>query len=370
MRAEQFFFGNPFESEFDLPPGFMGGVAVQEQEEQEQKQEQTPDIDAYLDALREGTGDYTSTLQTDLVEQGYLPDITVIGEGGAYGTEFDPESAMASVPVGSLENYDFGSFTFDKNLEDFGGTFGYGSLTNEQLQSFQNELLPIMAKEVAKQQTEGRQDYQSALMKAYQFNPEVQAIYEKYGVSPIRTSDEYGSVKLYDPFSFNEITLTDNRPGFDEYAAPAIKAFINWATGQALGQLAGAAGDALFGDIPLFGEETIDVKIDEAGNITTATDTSGVTTVGDVLDVFKGGATSSPATGIASDGATGGFAGPLNMLTGALAIKDAVDTAQATEDAPDFASDEEEIVAKLGDCLLYTSPSPRDGLLSRMPSSA
>ena len=27
-------------------------------------------------------------------------------------------------------------------------------------------------------------------------------------------------------------------------------------------------------------------------------------------------------------------------------------------------------VARLEDCLLYTSPSPRDGLLSRMPSSA
>ena len=26
--------------------------------------------------------------------------------------------------------------------------------------------------------------------------------------------------------------------------------------------------------------------------------------------------------------------------------------------------------AKAKDCLLYTSPSPRDGLLSRMPSSA
>ena len=25
---------------------------------------------------------------------------------------------------------------------------------------------------------------------------------------------------------------------------------------------------------------------------------------------------------------------------------------------------------RIGDCLLYTSPSPRDGLLSRMPSSA
>ena len=27
-------------------------------------------------------------------------------------------------------------------------------------------------------------------------------------------------------------------------------------------------------------------------------------------------------------------------------------------------------VGKLNSCLLYTSPSPRDGLLSRMPSSA
>ena len=30
----------------------------------------------------------------------------------------------------------------------------------------------------------------------------------------------------------------------------------------------------------------------------------------------------------------------------------------------------EELLAPYGDCLLYTSPSPRDGLLSRMPSSA
>ena len=29
-----------------------------------------------------------------------------------------------------------------------------------------------------------------------------------------------------------------------------------------------------------------------------------------------------------------------------------------------------EVVVQLKSCLLYTSPSPRDGLLSRMPSSA
>ena len=28
------------------------------------------------------------------------------------------------------------------------------------------------------------------------------------------------------------------------------------------------------------------------------------------------------------------------------------------------------VVERLGDCLLYTSPSPRDATLSRMPSSA
>ena len=30
----------------------------------------------------------------------------------------------------------------------------------------------------------------------------------------------------------------------------------------------------------------------------------------------------------------------------------------------------EPYLVQVGDCLLYTSPSPRDGLLSRMPSSA
>ena len=37
----------------------------------------------------------------------------------------------------------------------------------------------------------------------------------------------------------------------------------------------------------------------------------------------------------------------------------------------DFSVEDKIAIAKLlDDCLLYTSPSPRDGLLSRMPSSA
>ena len=33
-------------------------------------------------------------------------------------------------------------------------------------------------------------------------------------------------------------------------------------------------------------------------------------------------------------------------------------------------ADDDETIAWNSNCLLYTSPSPRDGLLSRMPSSA
>ena len=36
----------------------------------------------------------------------------------------------------------------------------------------------------------------------------------------------------------------------------------------------------------------------------------------------------------------------------------------------DFREEAKDYKPKYEDCLLYTSPSPRDGLLSRMPSSA
>ena len=45
-----------------------------------------------------------------------------------------------------------------------------------------------------------------------------------------------------------------------------------------------------------------------------------------------------------------------------------VDSAAATAAAEKMISDG--VAAIMGACLLYTSPSPRDGLLSRMPSSA
>ena len=60
-------------------------------------------------------------------------------------------------------------------------------------------------------------------------------------------------------------------------------------------------------------------------------------------------------------------------------ILDKVDAAYLRDDIPEFrAGDTVEVDVKIVEgkteriqvCLLYTSPSPRDGLLSRMPSSA
>ena len=93
MRAEQFFFGNPFESEFDLPPGFMGGVAVQEEQQQEKEQQQeetTPPFtlpsgggQSNLDILRDalvGSGLLSTTI--DFGGPALAGAATGIGAGG------------------------------------------------------------------------------------------------------------------------------------------------------------------------------------------------------------------------------------------------------------------------------------------------
>ena len=144
-------------------------------------------IDSYLDALREGEGgrrgeNYTDTIQEELVDQEFLPDIFITGEGEASGREADAIDAYARAPIGSLSSIDVGEFTFDKTQEDFPKFNRYGDLSDEQLKSFQEELLPVLAGEMAIQQGENRQEYIQALMTSYERNPQVREIYAKYGV--------------------------------------------------------------------------------------------------------------------------------------------------------------------------------------------
>ena len=69
----------------------------------------------------------------------------------------------------------------------------------------------------------------------------------------------------------------------------------------------------------------------------------------------------------------------INQLRGKLSRAQIVDPALIPRDRVAFGAtvkvldvdiDDEEVITLVGDCLLYTSPSPRDKRQSRMPSSA
>ena len=59
------------------------------------------------------------------------------------------------------------------------------------------------------------------------------------------------------------------------------------------------------------------------------------------------------------------------LWTGCAGVPAADTAASGNDDGPEVGTDADPTDTDTsGDCLLYTSPSPRDGLLSRMPSSA
>ena len=60
----------------------------------------------------------------------------------------------------------------------------------------------------------------------------------------------------------------------------------------------------------------------------------------------------------------------IGSLENALKTEQADIAVHSLKDVPAELSDEFVIAATLKSCLLYTSPSPRDATLSRMPSSA
>ena len=66
---------------------------------------------------------------------------------------------------------------------------------------------------------------------------------------------------------------------------------------------------------------------------------------------------------------------PLAEIDGKPMIQLVWERAIAADIAPVYVATDDRDIANVitsvgGNCLLYTSPSPRDGLLSRMPSSA
>lgn len=339
MRAEQFFFGNPFESEFDLPPGFMGGVAVQEQEEQEQEEQAgaTPPLasnplytggqlgsitDAYKDVLASGatTDDpdevsayYDLGLRESEKTSGLDPFADTFGsEAAGMGGVSAAAGAGMNIPATALSNVvsaeDYAASTTDytpelsQNQGDFTGKLNrFTATAQEDLGDFQNEIRTLLLDKVPQIQATTGANYEQALYTAYTQDPEVQQLLGQYGVNPL-FADGTGQY-LYDPFSFGELrTYEINESDF----ATGVRTLAEIGKAVMAAQVMGGLTSAAL----------------SATGLPTGAGT---------------GADTAEAT--ASDGATGGFAGPLNMLTSALAVNSAIDTAQDAEKTTDDYTD-------------------------------
>jgi hypothetical protein len=253
-------------------------------------QVQPANISTYYDALRAGEdpSEFADILQSSLSDQGYITSGADMAEAGAYA----PVEDLFIVP-GGIDTSNVGEFAFDKTLEDFEGyAFDYGNISNENLKKFQEELMPVMAPEVAQAQLEG-QSYQNALIQAYERSPQVQEIYAKYDISPQRISRNNASEYVYDPFTFGEIQTVDRSKGFMDYVGDVVEA-----------GLPAIAGAGLFG--PLAGSISSGLGATGAANTALTGALTGAATAG-----VTGG---DPLTA-ALTGGLGGFADPL--ITGA-----------------------------------------------------
>jgi len=266
-------------------------VERKRQEEEAKRVAPEPaNISTYYDALRVGEdpSEFADILQSSLSDQGYITSGADMAEAGAYA----PVEDLFIVP-GGIDTSNVGEFAFDKTLEDFEGyDFDYGNISNENLKKFQEELLPVMAPEVAQAQLEG-QSYQNALIQAYERSPQVQEIYAKYDISPQRISRNNASEYVYDPFTFGEIQTVDRSKGFMDYVGDVVEA-----------GLPAIAGAGLFG--PLAGSISSGLGATGAANTALTGALTGAATAG-----VTGG---DPLTA-ALTGGLGGFADPL--ITGA-----------------------------------------------------
>jgi len=220
-------------------------VERKRQEEEARRVAPKPaDISAYYDALRAGEDrdEFADILQSTLADQGYLTSGFEMAEAGAYAPVTDD---LFIVPGGIDPETGLGEFTFDKTLKDFkGADFDYGTISNEKLKEFQEELLPVMAPAIAREELAGK-SYQNALIGAYENNSEVQEIYAKYDIAPQRIGRKYGSEYVYDPFTFSEIKTVDRSKDFMDYVGDVVQAGLPLLATAGLG--GALSGTSLFG---------------------------------------------------------------------------------------------------------------------------
>ena len=141
------------------------------------------------------------------------------------------------------DHYGYEITASEQNLGKFGGNLAaHTSSSQEQLAQFHSLIEPILSEQVSYLQAVKGLTYQDALQEAYKQDPMLQAMYSKYGVSPLRQTDD-GSTYLYDPFTFGEIRTLEVK---DPTAGDIAKQIgISIALGAALGPAAAKVAGTL-----------------------------------------------------------------------------------------------------------------------------
>ena len=118
---------------------------------------------------------------------------------------------------------------------------GYTSTSPELMAEFQSVIRPLMEEKVAYGMSVGKMDYHEALMDAYNNDPVIRAVYDKYGVKPTRT-DARGSEYIYDPLGYRDSRVIKRSPALGNAIKMAASLAFTAGIGGALGSTAAFGG--------------------------------------------------------------------------------------------------------------------------------
>jgi len=206
--------------------------------------------------------------------------------------------------VSSLSSYYGADVKPIKETRKFGGDIeGYTSTSPELMSEFQSVIRPLMEEKIAYSMSVGKKDYHEAVLDAYNNDPAIRAVYDKYGVKATRTSAR-GSEYIYDPLGYRDSRVIKRSPALGNAIKMAATLAFTAGIGGAL------AGTAAFGGGASAAGTALAKGLTSAG-ITAATG-------GDGSDILKAGvlggvgsygqelAKASEAANLAAKGASAG----------------------------------------------------------------
>lgn len=101
--------------------------------------------------------------------------------------------------------YDF--VPSSQELGEFGGRQPEVIGSPEEFHSF---IEPILKEQITYLQATQGLNYQDALVRTFETDPMLQGLYGKYGVPPVRQTDD-GSTYVYDPFTYGELRTFESK---------------------------------------------------------------------------------------------------------------------------------------------------------------